>query len=264
MAITNEQLEGLGIEEIKKSLIEYSVALDQANTAYSDTTVKLENAMGELASAQEKIQKLESASGTSEESFQIELSKAQDEIKNLNGSLKKNDEALNKSKKELEKINKVLEKSQKENGALIADLSDLKNKNKDLTKEIRVKDAELAKISKITEQPIVKQTTPEKIYTYNIKGYDNRTGRKIHGGPEYQKAVAVVKYNSIEGVLNWTLISADLDLNLVKSKILTEEELEKIRISGKMIPLFSVIKKFMGIPDYVEDKFDESITLIKG
>ena len=93
------------------------------------------------------------------------------------------------------------------------------------------------------------------LQTYNIKGWDNRTGTASSGGREFNKAVILIKL--VDNTLFWNIESKYLEYSSRHQLVLDDINkgiLEK-EIVGK--GSFNAIKIFLQIPESMENSFPD-------
>lgn len=238
MALTPEQLKDYTPEQLISALVDYSVSLDQANEMIS-----LANAVKD--SQTENIKGLEA-----------ENIKLKEEIETINKKVLELENSLNESKKSKSK--------DKKDDGLKTEIDNLKQKIEYMEKLVSEKDNEISHLK--NKQSVVKSNIPVNqgtIHTYNIMGYDNRTGTAVNGGDTYTKATVLIKFK--DNILNWEVISPDLNMKLNKSLNLNEKQdlLDKLNVDIKKIGSYTAIKEFLEIPNIVEAKFNDDIFMIR-
>lgn len=275
--MTLEDLATFDIDSLKESLIKYNDALNQANTNIktlaetvktkdqeifnSTETIKL--LQESINKANTTIQELSAQVEKDNSSMAIFTEKERDQlIEDLQKVIKDN-EILKEEKKAL---NQTIKKYQSEKNQKIEILSEDHQKilvKKDatiekLTKEIETLTLKLNDQNKkidifSSEQNIIPKSTGTIIQTYNIKGWDNRTGKQSLGGREFNKAICIVKY--INGILYWNLESKVMVISSKHQYQLTPEQIIYMDKMSKEIGWYKTIKTLLQIPDTIETQF---------
>ena len=232
MALTLEELESLTIDQLKESLVQYSIALDSANTNISV-----------LAESKEVVVKKEKELELNIVSLENTISKNKVQIEDYENKII----ALEAKVLEFEQLNKDLgEKSD--------------NTVEELQKEINKLKEELLVAKNITRD-ISASKIPEKnnnlvIQTYLIKGWDNISGREEHGGRIFTKVTVVVKLELDRKKLSWNITSELLNINWSKEIDLTDPELTNLISQSSTNSWYRLLKGFLEIPDTIENNFD--------
>lgn len=225
MALTLEQLNGLSDTQLKETTIQYSVALDTAN----ESIVKL-----------------------------------QEDLKNAQNTQSKS--LTKKQLKDLEELNTIREQLKVLNDSNInlnLQINDVTKNNDLLQNIIKEKDSEIILIKNKNKEIKLPAQNNGVIHTYNIKGFDNRTGLEINGGATYIKAAIIVKM--LEDVLYWEVRSLDLDLNINRSlSLISYPNYDNLKEKIKSIGSYVAIKEFLQIPEIVENGFNKNSLLISG
>lgn len=242
MAIDPKQLEGLDINQLQSSLIQYAETLDTANTTITQLSSNVAAITNELEKL--KTEKAEKAE---------KLSKAQKkELQEI--------EAMKKEYAELKEQHKTLENS--------GDKAEIET----LKVIIKEKESEIEMLKSKNKE--VKNNTSANgiVHSYSIKGFENRTGLEINGGTQYIKAIIIVKL--LNNVLYWEVRSPDLDLNINRSLNLKDYKNEanlheRVRIVSleartNVVGSYTAIKEFLQIPDTVENGFNKQSLLMVG
>ena len=233
MAIDPKQLEGLDINQLQSSLIQYAETLDTANTTITQLSSNVAAITNELEKL--KTEKAEKAE---------KLSKAQKkELQEI--------EAMKKDYAELKEQHKTLENS--------GDKAEIET----LKVIIKEKESEIEMLKSKNKE--VKNNTSANgiVHSYSIKGFENRTGLEINGGTQYIKAIIIVKL--LNNVLYWEVRSPDLDLEINRSLHLdTYQNYDALKEKIKNIGSYTALKELLQIPDTVENGFNKQSLLMVG
>ena len=258
MALTIEQLEGYDTEVLKKSLIEYSVALDKSNADLTSYVAAYNTATSKITELNETIEKLQ----TTIDSKTSEISKLEEEIQNNKIAITElkqastNDDECKKTVEQLIKTNNELkEELNKKELSLCAT-----NESAKLT--IDNLQAEIVKLKNLIElSHAVANTTPDTIIkTYTIYGFDTTSEKNYPGALKYPKVNVIVKLD--KETLTWEAKSTKMKFAIKGKRTLTPEELEYLTIESATISWFDTLKKFLEIPDTVEKDFSSSLVFL--
>ena len=265
-------LEGIGEKELKETIINYSEALNQANTNVVNVTTVLKTKEEEILKLNEAVKVLHETNNKlnlslTEALAQLEqqdtgISFKEEEVNEIiekyNASIKIIEEkdttikglqeTVNLFKKEKNKnLDKVVEVNLKKIEDLNMVIESLKKENNALLEKIKLFNTDKGFVAK-KESDIILQT-------YNIKGWDNRTGTASSGGREFNKAVILIKL--VDNTLFWNIESKYLEYSSRHQLVLDDINtgiLEK-EIVGK--GSFNAIKIFLQIPESMENSFPD-------
>ena len=265
-------LEGIGEKELKETIINYSEALNQANANVVNVTTVLKTKEEEILKLNEAVKVLHETNNKlnlslTEALAQLEqqdtgISFKEEEVNEIiekyNASIKIIEEkdinikglqeTVNLFKKEKNKnLDKVVEVNLKKIEDLNLIIESLKKENNALLEKIKLFNTDKGFVAK-KESDIILQT-------YNIKGWDNRTGTASSGGREFNKAVILIKL--VDNTLFWNIESKYLEYSSRHQLVLDDINtgiLEK-EIVGK--GSFNAIKIFLQIPESMENSFPD-------
>ena len=91
------------------------------------------------------------------------------------------------------------------------------------------------------------------LQTYNIKGWDNRTGTASSGGREFNKVVILAKL--VDNTLIWNIESKALDYTSRHQIVLDDESKAELDLLITKLGSFGAIKEFLNIPNSMENEF---------
>lgn len=225
MALTLEELESLTIDQLKQSLISYSVALDSANTNIEIITNEKNKLIDD-----EKLRALNES-----------------ELLNQKDILEKNVQVMTV---ELNNFAMELDSVKNDYSILLKDYDIIKNDN------INLKEKLLSPTRDISASKIPEKNNNLIIQTYLIKGWDNISGREEHGGRIFNKVTVVVKLELDRKKLSWNITSELLNINWSKEIDLTDPELTNLISQSSTNSWYRLLKGFLEIPDTIENNFD--------
>ena len=265
-------LEGIGEKELKETIINYSEALNQANANVVNVTTVLKTKEEEILKLNEAVKVLHETNNKlnlslTEALAQLEqqdtgISFKEEEVNEIiekyNASIKIIEEkdinikglqeTVNLFKKEKNKnLDKVVEVNLKKIEDLNLVIESLKKENNALLEKIKLFNTDKGFVAK-KESDIILQT-------YNIKGWDNRTGTASSGGREFNKAVILIKL--VDNTLFWNIESKYLEYSSRHQLVLDDINkgiLEKEIVSKGS---FNAIKFFLQIPESMENSFPD-------
>lgn len=265
-------LEGIGEKELKETIINYSEALNQANANVVNVTTVLKTKEEEILKLNEAVKVLHETNNKLNLSLTEALAQLEQQdtgvsfkeeevneiIEKYNASIKIIEEkdinikglqeTVNLFKKEKNKnLDKVVEVNLKKIEDLNLIIESLKKENNALLEKIKLFNTDKGFVAK-KESDIILQT-------YNIKGWDNRTGTASSGGREFNKAVILIKL--VDNTLFWNIESKYLEYSSRHQLVLDDINtgiLEK-EIVGK--GSFNAIKIFLQIPESMENSFPD-------
>ena len=265
-------LEGIGEKELKETIINYSEALNQANANVVNVTTVLKTKEEEILKLNEAVKVLHETNNKLNLSLTEALAQLEQQdtgvsfkeeevneiIEKYNASIKIIEEkdinikglqeTVNLFKKEKNKnLDKVVEVNLKKIEDLNLIIESLKKENNALLEKIKLFNTDKGFVAK-KESDIILQT-------YNIKGWDNRTGTASSGGREFNKAVILIKL--VDNTLFWNIESKYLEYSSRHQLVLDDINtgiLEK-EIVGK--GSFNAIKFFLQIPESMENSFPD-------
>lgn len=265
-------LEGIGEKELKETIINYSEALNQANANVVNVTTVLKTKEEEILKLNEAVKVLHETNNKLNLSLTEALAQLEQQdtgvsfkeeevneiIEKYNASIKIIEEkdinikglqeTVNLFKKEKNKnLDKVVEVNLKKIEDLNMIIESLKKENNALLEKIKLFNTDKGFVAK-KESDIILQT-------YNIKGWDNRTGTASSGGREFNKAVILIKL--VDNTLFWNIESKYLEYSSRHQLVLDDINtgiLEK-EIVGK--GSFNAIKFFLQIPESMENSFPD-------
>ena len=265
-------LEGIGEKELKETIINYSEALNQANANVVNVTTVLKTKEEEILKLNEAVKVLHETNNKLNLSLTEALAQLEQQdtgvsfkeeevneiIEKYNASIKIIEEkdinikglqeTVNLFKKEKNKnLDKVVEVNLKKIEDLNMIIESLKKENSALLEKIKLFNTDKGFVAK-KESDIILQT-------YNIKGWDNRTGTASSGGREFNKAVILIKL--VDNTLFWNIESKYLEYSSRHQLVLDDINkgiLEK-EIVGK--GSFNAIKIFLQIPESMENSFPD-------
>lgn len=225
MALTLEELESLTIDQLKQSLISYSVALDSANTNIEIITNEKNKLIDD-----EKLRVLNESA-----------------LLNQKDILEKNVEDMTLK---LNNFAMELDSVKNDYSILLKDYDIIKNDN------INLKEKLLSPTRDISASKIPEKNNNLVIQTYLIKGWDNISGREEHGGRIFNKVTVVVKLELDRKKLSWNITSELLNINWSKEIDLTDPELTNLISQSSTNSWYRLLKGFLEIPDTIENNFD--------
>ena len=218
-------------EQVRASLAQYIDAFEKANEMIKSDKEVIKN-------LNEKILLLENEK-TSDSG---EATKLQEQIKTQLNEIEKLTSQISTLTAELN----MSQSSNLESLQLIEDL------NKQIVKLNKQKTISL-------DEPIKTGKTAMGNYTYNILGWDNRTGKKLNGGETYVKAIVITSVEKIEDQFNihWEVVSKDLELDTTNKITIDENEREHFDELILNFGLYDALKMYLEIPDTVENDFGD-------
>ena len=265
-------LEGIGEKELKETIINYSEALNQANTNVVNVTTVLKTKEEEILKLNEAVKVLHETNNKLNLSLTEALAQLEQQdtgvsfkeeevneiIEKYNASIKIIEEkdinikglqeTVNLFKKEKNKnLDKVVEVNLKKIEDLNMVIESLKKENNALLEKIKLFNTDKGFVAK-KESDIILQT-------YNIKGWDNRTGTASSGGREFNKAVILIKL--VDNTLFWNIESKYLEYSSRHQLVLDDSNkgiLEKEIVNKGS---FNAIKFFLQIPESMENSFPD-------
>lgn len=269
-SLTLEDLNGLSEADLKDTILKYADALNTANgnvqvmvtnvqtkdaeilklneaiKVLHDTNNKLTLTLSET---QAQIEQQDTGISFNEEEYNTLVEKYNSTIKQLDEKkelIKNLEKTINQFKKEkTTNVDKIVEASSKEIDSLKKENESLKSENNNLIEKIKLFNSDKGFVAK-KELDFILQT-------YNIKGWDNRTGTASSGGREFNKVVILVKLS--DNTLVWNIESKTLDYTSRHQLVLdNESKIELDSLVGKF-GSFGAIKKFLDIPDNMENQF---------
>lgn len=269
-SLTLEDLNGLSEADLKDTILKYADALNTANgnvqvmvtnvqtkdaeilklneaiKVLHDTNNKLTLTLSET---QAQIEQQDTGISFNEEEYNTLVEKYNSTIKQLDEKkelIKNLEKTINQFKKEkTTNVDKIVEASSKEIDSLKKENESLKRENNNLIEKIKLFNSDKGFVAK-KELDFILQT-------YNIKGWDNRTGTASSGGREFNKVVILVKLS--DNTLVWNIESKTLDYTSRHQLVLdNESKIELDSLVGKF-GSFGAIKKFLDIPDNMENQF---------
>lgn len=269
-SLTLEDLNGLSEADLKDTILKYADALNMANgnvqvmvtnvqtkdaeilklneaiKVLHDTNNKLTLTLSET---QAQIEQQDTGISFNEEEYNTLVEKYNSTIKQLDEKkelIKNLEKTINQFKKEkTTNVDKIVEASSKEIDSLKKENESLKSENNNLIEKIKLFNSDKGFVAK-KELDFILQT-------YNIKGWDNRTGTASSGGREFNKVVILVKLS--DNTLVWNIESKTLDYTSRHQLVLdNESKIELDSLVGKF-GSFGAIKKFLDIPDNMENQF---------
>lgn len=269
-SLTLEDLNGLGEVELKDTILKYADALNIANNNVQVMVSNVQTKDAEILKLNEAIKVLHDTNNKltltlSETQAQLEqqdtgISFNEEEYNTLaekyNSAIKQLDEkkeliknlekTINQFKKEkTTNVDKIVEASSKEIDSLKKEIESLKNENNNLIEKIKLFNSDKGFVAK-KELDFILQT-------YNIKGWDNRTGTASSGGREFNKVVVLVKLS--DNTLVWNIESKTLDYTSRHQLVLDNESKAELDSLISNFGSFGAIKKFLNIPDNMENQF---------
>ena len=269
-SLTLEDLNGLSEADLKDTILKYADALNTANgnvqvmvsnvQAKDAEILKLNEAIKvlheannkltlSLSEAQAQVEQQDTGVTFNEEEYNNlveKYNKLGETLKEKNTLIKGLEETINLFKKEKSKnIDKVLETSGKESESLKKEIDSLKKENATLVEKIKLFNSDKGFVAKKDSDLILQ--------TYNIKGWDNRTGSASSGGREFNKVVILAKL--ADNTLIWNIESKALDYTSRHQLVLEEDSKTELDSLISTLGSFGAIKKFLGIPDSMENAF---------
>ena len=265
-------LEGIGEKELKETIINYSEALNQANANVVNVTTVLKTKEEEILKLNEAVKVLHETNNKlnlslTEALAQLEqqdtgISFKEEEVNEIiekyNASIKIIEEkdinikglqeTVNLFKKEKNKnLDKVVEVNLKKIEDLNLIIESLKKENNALLEKIKLFNTDKGFVAK-KESDIILQT-------YNIKGWDNRTGTASSGGREFNKAVILIKL--VDNTLFWNIESKYLEYSSRHQLVL--DDINKGILEKEIVNKgsFNAIKFFLQIPESMENSFPD-------
>lgn len=227
--ITKESLELLTHANLVETVLNYDKALKEYQKSIFDLTTNYNNLNLEYSNLLEK-----------------NLA-AEKKVIDLNSIITKAEKKSNKENKENKNL--VDDKDTKEIERLTLENKDLISKLKTAEEKINLFSSDPKEITHFTSPKTV-------IQTYNIIGFENKTGQKSYGGREYTKAIAIVKLE--DDLLSLNISAKELGIEEVSESKLTEEQLKYIITLSTTVGFFKALKDFINIPDLVEETFKDS------
>lgn len=217
--ITKETLQQVSHENLVETVLNYVKALSDTQISYNELNLEYKNLLEKNLVAEKKV---------------IDLNAII--TKNEKKSIKENKNLVDdKDTKEIERLN---------------------NEIKDLVSKLKVAEEKINLFSSDPKE-IVHFTSPKTvIQTYNITGFENKTGQKSYGGREYTKAIAIVKLE--DDILSLNISAKELGIEEVSESKLSEEQLEYIITLSTKVGFFKALKDFINIPDLIEETFKDS------
>mgnify|MGYP000092981792 FL=1 len=267
-SLTLEDLNGLSEADLKDTILKYADALNTANSNVQVMVTNVQNKDAEILKLNEAIKVLHEANNKltlslseaqaqveqqdtgitfNEEEYNSIVEKYNSVVKTLeekNNIIKGQEETINLFKKEKNKnIDKVLEASVKEMETLKKENDSLKKENETLVEKIKLFNSDKGFVAK-KELDFILQT-------YNIKGWDNRTGTASSGGREFNKVVILAKL--VDNTLIWNIESKALDYASRHQIILDDESKAELDLLITKLGSFGAIKEFLDIPNSMEN-----------
>lgn len=217
--ITKETLQQVSHENLVETVLNYVKALSDTQISYNELNLEYKNLLEKNLVAEKKV---------------IDLNAII--TKNEKKSIKENKNLVDdKDTKEIERLNIEI---------------------KDLVSKLKVAEEKINLFSSDPKE-IVHFTSPKTvIQTYNITGFENKTGQKSYGGREYTKAIAIVKLE--DDILSLNISAKELGIEEVSESKLSEEQLEYIITLSTEVGFFKALKDFINIPDLIEETFKDS------
>lgn len=217
--ITKETLQQVSHENLVETVLNYVKALSDTQISYNELNLEYKNLLEKNLVAEKKV---------------IDLNAII--TKNEKKSIKENKNLVDdKDTKEIERLNIEI---------------------KDLVSKLKVAEEKINLFSSDPKE-IVHFTSPKTvIQTYNITGFENKTGQKSYGGREYTKAIAIVKLE--DDILSLNISAKELGIEEVSESKLSEEQLEYIITLSTKVGFFKALKDFINIPDLIEETFKDS------
>ena len=261
-------LEGIGEKELKETIINYSEALNQANANVVNVTTVLKTKEEEILKLNEAVKVLHETNNKLNLSLTEALAQLEQQdtgvsfkeeevneiIEKYNASIKIIEEkdinikglqeTVNLFKKEKNKnLDKVVEVNLKKIEDLNLIIESLKKENSALLEKIKLFNTDKGFVAK-KESDIILQT-------YNIKGWDNRTGTASSGGREFNKAVILIKL--VDNTLFWNIESKYLEYSSRHQLVL--DDINKGILEKEIVNKgsFNAIKFFLQIPESMEN-----------
>lgn len=265
-------LEGIGEKELKETIINYSEALNQANANVVNVTTVLKTKEEEILKLNEAVKVLHETNNKLNLSLTEALAQLEQQdtgvsfkeeevneiIEKYNASIKIIEEkdinikglqeTVNLFKKEKNKnLDKVVEVNLKKIEDLNMVIESLKKENNALLEKIKLFNTDKGFVAK-KESDIILQT-------YNIKGWDNRTGTASSGGREFNKAVILIKL--VDNTLFWNIESKYLEYSSRHQLVL--DDINKGILEKEIVNKgsFNAIKFFLQIPESMENSFPD-------
>ena len=265
-------LEGIGEKELKETIINYSEALNQANANVVNVTTVLKTKEEEILKLNEAVKVLHETNNKLNLSLTEALAQLEQQdtgvsfkeeevneiIEKYNASIKIIEEkdttikglqeTVNLFKKEKNKnLDKVVEVNLKKIEDLNMIIESLKKENNALLEKIKLFNTDKGFVAK-KESDIILQT-------YNIKGWDNRTGTASSGGREFNKAVILIKL--VDNTLFWNIESKYLEYSSRHQLVL--DDINKGILEKEIVNKgsFNAIKFFLQIPESMENSFPD-------
>lgn len=265
-------LEGIGEKELKETIINYSEALNQANANVVNVTTVLKTKEEEILKLNEAVKVLHETNNKLNLSLTEALAQLEQQdtgvsfkeeevneiIEKYNASIKIIEEkdinikglqeTVNLFKKEKNKnLDKVVEVNLKKIEDLNLIIESLKKENNALLEKIKLFNTDKGFVAK-KESDIILQT-------YNIKGWDNRTGTASSGGREFNKAVILIKL--VDNTLFWNIESKYLEYSSRHQLVL--DDINKGILEKEIVNKgsFNAIKFFLQIPESMENSFPD-------
>lgn len=269
-SLTLEDLNGLSEADLKDTILKYADALNTANSNVQVMVTNVQTKDAEilklneaikvlhdtnnkltltLSETQAQIEQQDTGISFNEEEYNTLVEKYNSTIKQLDEKkelIKNLEKTINQFKKEkTTNVDKIIEASSKEIDSLKKENESLKSENNNLIEKIKLFNSDKGFVAK-KELDFILQT-------YNIKGWDNRTGTASSGGREFNKVVILVKLS--DNTLVWNIESKTLDYTSRHQLVLDDEsKIELDSLVGKF-GSFGAIKKFLDIPDNMENQF---------
>lgn len=269
-SLTLEDLNGLSEADLKDTILKYADALNTANSNVQVMVTNVQNKDAEilklneavkvlheannkltlaLSEAQAQVEQQDTGITFNEEEYNSIVEKYNSVVKTLeekNNIIKGQEETIGLFKKEKNKnIDKVLEASVKEIETLKKENISLKKENETLVEKIKLFNSDKGFVAK-KELDFILQT-------YNIKGWDNRTGTASSGGREFNKVVILAKL--VDNTLIWNIESKALDYTSRHQIVLDDESKAELDLLITKLGSFGAIKEFLNIPNSMENAF---------
>lgn len=220
--ITKESLQQLSPDNLIETILNYVKALGDTQLAYTNLNNEYKILLEKNVETEKKVIDLNALI----KKLEKKSSKENNENKNLDDE---------KNSKEIERLN--------------TEIKDLVSKLKIAEEKITLFSSDPKEIPHFTSPKTV-------IQTYNIIGFENKTGQKSYGGREYTKAIAIVKFE--EDILSINISSKELGIEEVSENKLTEEQINYIYSIASKDGYYKALKDFVNIPDIVEETFKDN------
>lgn len=220
--ITKESLQQLSPDNLIETILNYVKALGDTQLAYTNLNNEYKILLEKNVETEKKAIDLNALI----KKLEKKSSKENNENKNLDDE---------KNSKEIERLN--------------TEIKDLVSKLKIAEEKITLFSSDPKEIPHFTSPKTV-------IQTYNIIGFENKTGQKSYGGREYTKAIAIVKFE--EDILSINISSKELEIEEVSENKLTEEQTNYIYSIASKDGYYKALKDFVNIPDIVEETFRDN------